>query len=230
MKYTKELLMPIVATSTSIAGVLAALQLPLNSNNRCYISRHIRTYGLDTAHFEVTAAVQRTDWQKVLVLLAASARKEIAWRLRRALIESGREYICEECKCAPVWRNKPLTFEIHHKNGNNRDNRAANLAFLCPNCHTQITAATYKGEVGVDSFRPAKSTQCPECGKPKTAKAKLCAKCNWHQPQETLRKVKRPTKAKLEELLQTKTMAAVAKQFGVAASTVRFWRQSYVAK
>lgn len=31
----------------------------------------------------------------------------------------------------------PLTLHIDHISGDFRDNRAANLRFLCPNCHAQ---------------------------------------------------------------------------------------------
>ena len=36
-----------------------------------------------------------------------------------------------------LWNGKPLTLQLHHINGNNRDNRLENLTFLCPNCHSQ---------------------------------------------------------------------------------------------
>lgn len=44
-----------------------------------------------------------------------------------------------EYKCCGIteWNGKPLTLQLHHINGNNRDNRLENLTFLCPNCHSQ---------------------------------------------------------------------------------------------
>lgn len=48
-----------------------------------------------------------------------------------------REYKCEECGNAGVWRKKILTLHLHHKNGINNDNRLKNLCWLCPNCHQQ---------------------------------------------------------------------------------------------
>ena len=43
-----------------------------------------------------------------------------------------------KCSCCGLseWQNKPMPLEIHHINGNNRDNEESNLSLLCPNCHS----------------------------------------------------------------------------------------------
>lgn len=43
---------------------------------------------------------------------------------------------CQECGIA-AWRGRPLPLELHHVNGDGRDNSLSNLALLCPNCHSQ---------------------------------------------------------------------------------------------
>lgn len=45
-------------------------------------------------------------------------------------------YQCE-CGNTGTWRDKPITLELHHCNGNTKDNRPSNLRFVCPNCHAQ---------------------------------------------------------------------------------------------
>ena len=45
-------------------------------------------------------------------------------------------YKCDVCGIEK-WNNKDIKLELHHKNGNNKDNRLENLCFLCPNCHSQ---------------------------------------------------------------------------------------------
>ena len=54
-----------------------------------------------------------------------------------------KERICEECGCDESWYNKPLVLELHHVNGQPRDNRLENLQILCPNCHSQTP--THRG-------------------------------------------------------------------------------------
>lgn len=46
------------------------------------------------------------------------------------------DYKCEQCGISE-WNNKPISLELHHKDGNNTNNELSNLCFLCPNCHSQ---------------------------------------------------------------------------------------------
>ena len=41
------------------------------------------------------------------------------------------------------WNNKPISLELHHINGDNKDNRLENLQILCPNRRAQTD--TYRG-------------------------------------------------------------------------------------
>ena len=97
-----------------------------------------------------SAAVQRgavvtRDWvlplERLLVADTYRCRHNVKNRLIRAGIKQNR---CEACGLAK-WRGRPLSMALHHVNGDGRDNRLANLQFLCPNCHSQTENFSGRG-------------------------------------------------------------------------------------
>ncbi len=52
------------------------------------------------------------------------------------------EYKCTECGIAN-WRDKDISFELDHIDGNAYNCKLSNLRYVCPNCHSQTK--TYKG-------------------------------------------------------------------------------------
>jgi len=145
IRYTRELLGSAVAEARSISEVIRILNLRQAGGNYSHIARRIRDYGLDTSHFDggrryraqIGVPVNRKTAAEVLVELPDLARREPAHRLRRALLEIGTVPQCAFCGISAQWRGAPLVLEIDHVNGRHNDNRAENLRFLCPNCHSQ---------------------------------------------------------------------------------------------
>ena len=52
------------------------------------------------------------------------------------------KYKCSECGIAN-WRNKDISLELDHIDGNAHNCKLSNLRYVCPNCHSQTE--TYKG-------------------------------------------------------------------------------------
>jgi hypothetical protein len=96
-------------------------------------------------------AVKRGDivprpWVMPIEELLVVGRKTNRSHLKSRLLKEGiKENRCERCGTTE-WMGEPLNMQLHHKNGDGRDNRLPNLEFLCANCHSQTD--TYGGRNG----------------------------------------------------------------------------------
>lgn len=151
--YTDEQVIDAVKASYSTMEVLRKLGIKEAGGSHTYMKKRITQMGLDTSHFKkyqnfLKPGVNKLSWEKVLVKRDQGGRR-VAVRLRRALIESGREYKCELCGNCGIWNDKPMILEVDHKNNNWLDDRKENLRFLCPNCHCQCKHSKNKGLTGI---------------------------------------------------------------------------------
>lgn len=139
-KYTKELLEPIVKSSTSKSEVLRKLGLSTTAGGTYqYLTARIKILGLDTSHWTGQAWLKGKTHNFNSKTDEELFAKNTAFRsnvYRRRLLKLGRKYECEECDLVE-WRDKPICLHLDHKNGDRTDNRKENLGFLCPNCHQQ---------------------------------------------------------------------------------------------
>ncbi|MFD7130351.1 HNH endonuclease [Streptomyces sp. NPDC059894] len=150
-KWTREVLEPVVAASTSVNDVLRRLGLEMVGGHHTHISRRIKAYGIDTSHFSPVVRTERQRYnqrrrtaEEVLSEdTSTHATRVPSSRLKRAMRELGVEEHCALCGTEPVWLGEPLPLEVDHMDGNWRNNRIENLRLLCPNCHS--TTDSYRG-------------------------------------------------------------------------------------
>jgi hypothetical protein len=81
----------------------------------------------------VTSRPHLEPLEKVLAAGRPRCRQHVKARLRLAGLK---DECCEQCGLSD-WRDRPLSLELHHVNGDGQDNRLDNLMLLCPNCHSQ---------------------------------------------------------------------------------------------
>lgn len=146
-KYSDDEVREAAATSRSFSETILKLgKNPGSGGMQEHIRHRVAQLGLDITHFVGkgkgwSRGVGLTKRQKtpstILVKQVSGVNKTRTYQLVRALIESGVEHVCAECTGPPEWRGRPLTLQVDHINGDNRDHRRENLRFLCPNCHTQ---------------------------------------------------------------------------------------------
>ena len=110
-----------------------------------HVSRRIREYGLDTSHFVRSRGGVRKplDVEAILTPIPFGSPRRKPEQLRRALLHLGVAPQCQLCGVGRIWRGTALTLHVDHIDGDFHNNRADNLRFLCPNCHSQT--ATYAG-------------------------------------------------------------------------------------
>lgn len=198
----------LVARSHTISDILRYFGMNNKGGNHNTVKRRAKYENVDLSHIALGKASnkgkrfapKKTD-EEFFCEDSNTCRQNVKKRIIKNNIIP---YQCSECGLKDMWNNKKITLQLEHKNGIPNDNRLDNLCFLCPNCHSQTD--TYAGK----RFKKP----------PKIKKGK-------RGPKPWLRKVNRPPKEELENLINCYPMTTIAKKYGVSDNAIRKWAKYY---
>lgn len=124
---------------------LELLSIPKRGCNYRTLKSKVSEYGLDTDHFNCEYAKthnglhhRRHNCNRLDEEIFSYASRIRTGNLKKEYIkrvQNGKAR-CEGCGIEN-WNGKPLVFQIHHIDGDHKNNVLSNLKLLCPNCHSQ---------------------------------------------------------------------------------------------
>ncbi len=203
MKYTKDLLEPLIKSSTTMSEVVRKLGHRTDTGFVTYLKKVAKKLNIDTNHFKskneqtyLRSANRRNleDYYSNKFPIGSDKLKKRLFR------ENVKNKTCEKCGISK-WLNEELTFHLHHIDLNHANNNLNNLMIVCPNCHSIFH-------------------------KPKIAKKPHKLKKSSLRPLS--RKVKRPDFLTLKKDLEDLSYSAVGRKYGVSDNAIRKWIKMYI--
>lgn len=212
-----------IVSSLTISDVLRMLGLKIKAGNYTTVRNFIREHHIDVSHMTGFRASTHNRFQppleNILVKNSSYSRRSLKKRLLKLGLLSNS---CSICGLSETWNRKPIIMVIDHINGDNVDNRIENLRMLCPNCNSQQSTFCGRARSGKIVSRKIRG-RCSICGKSIYQGAKTCNKCRGLKS----RKVIRPTKEELREMIKSSTWVEIGKRFSVSDNAIKKWAKSY---
>lgn len=220
-KKTKEEIENIVKECYSIADVCRMIGWkPIGGNYRV-VHRYIDDYNIDISHFKEKSNfdVNKNNTIEKPCEYYFNNNVEIKSKtfLKKLIKEGYKEHKCENCNNTE-WMGDMIPLELHHIDGNHRNNKLENLQFLCPNCHAKT-----------DNFRGKKNKKhhCKKCGAPITSDSEsgYCFKC---YPRNKKNEWDKETLVK--DITELGSYLAVSKKYNVSDKTIKKWCEKFGIK
>lgn len=136
-KYTLEQLKEAVKTSISYRQVLSKIGLAPKGGNYQTLKRAIKHFDLDDSHFLGRGANKGKIFppKRPIEDYLENRQTIQSYKLKNKILREGLlPAICFNCNL-DQWLGKSIPLELHHIDGNNKNNNLNNLQLLCPNCH-----------------------------------------------------------------------------------------------
>ena len=154
--YDKEWLEELCKDSLSLAEVLRKAGRKQGGGSQNTLKKKIEEYEIDISHFTGQRWQHSPEFQEKytpenLFIYGTTASNQT---LKKYLLQYELlEYKCSECGCDGNWRGHILALQLHHKDGDHRNNKLTNLTFLCPNCHAITDSYGGKNNIGQERVK-----------------------------------------------------------------------------
>lgn len=136
-KYTLEQLTEAVKTSTSYRQVLSKINLAPKGSNYKTLKKAIEYFNLDDSHFlgRRSNLGKKFGFKRPIKDYLENKHPIQSYKLKNRLLKEGLlERKCMNCLLED-WKDQPIALELHHIDGDPKNNSLENLQLLCPNCH-----------------------------------------------------------------------------------------------
>jgi hypothetical protein len=209
MKYTREILEPLVRESVSIAEVCRKLGVADNGGSVSHVARCITKFGINKDHFTGRAhnRGKKNGFSYPLEDYLSNKRPIHSHCLKNRLISEG--ILPKQCSCCKLthWLGREMSLELHHLDGDHNNNSLSNLRIVCPNCH-------WTAHDIINQER--KQAKIKEKGPDKRGHAK-----------PYLRKQQRPEYDILLKEIEDLGYCGTARKYGVSDNAIRKWIRIY---
>jgi hypothetical protein len=149
VKYTKEILQPLVESSKSWAEVCRKLGIKPATGSQSNLTKRAKILKIASNHFTGKLWNKGRTFppkQKIEVYLVKNSSAKSHDLKLRLIREGVKKAECEICKITH-WMGELVVLELDHKNSDHFDNRIENIQIICPNCHAIETRKRKKARV-----------------------------------------------------------------------------------
>lgn len=131
----REDLLDIINECTTFTDIMRKLDLPVRGKMYVTLKKKLLERGYNLSHL-TGIPKHKKNWKTIDEHLSNGSTTQSS-KLKHILIKNGLKLNkCEICGIED-WNGKPLNMQLHHIDGNPKNNTIENLQILCPNCHAQ---------------------------------------------------------------------------------------------
>ena len=214
-----EKLREVVKNCVNFGEVLDILQVPRVGNNTKTLREILERENIDYTHFTGRAREYSKPGVKDINYYLTNQGYIKTSSLKEKLLKEGlKENKCECCGITE-WNGKPIVMQLHHIDGNNKNNSLNNLQMLCPNCHSQTE--NYCGSANITK-ETNKKFYCLDCGKEINKDSKYCPVCVHNHKTENSGRC--PSLEQfVKDFIELKGFSQVGNKYGVTDNSVKKW-------